>query len=58
MLNSSGKDCKPQSDEKENRSSVAAEDLGQLFIFSWLLSLLKKPAAGLSVPQCHPEWRL
>lgn len=54
MLNSSGKDCKPPSDETENRSSVAAEDLDQLLTFLWSLSLLKKPAAGLSVPPVSP----
>lgn len=52
MLNSSGKDCK--SDEMGNRSSAAPEDLGQLFIFLWSLSLLKKAAAGLSVPPVSP----
>lgn len=54
MLNSSGKDCKPQSDEMENSSSVAAEDRGQLFIFLRSLSLLKESAVGSSVPPAQP----
>lgn len=57
MLNSSGKDCKPPSDETENRSSVAAEDLGQLLIFSWSPSLLKA-SCRLGHPPPVSPWLL
>lgn len=54
MLNSSGRDCEPRSDEVENRSSVAAEDPGQLFIFLRSLLLQTEEAVDTSVPPAQP----